>query len=331
MEPQRWCGLGVCVLGEEPKPGRNETVWVHMRNCLHKCNRTQVRPATNEEAEGIETVTSLLPNLTEAVREGRTRHFADITEEGDPEDDEPTVVEGDVMDVRLGRPDSQPEPELSASANSDASSPSDRSETYAEPEAEVSTSVATDMEIGVGDRRVRFREERESEIPRDIIWTHPRTGSRWEKNAKTSRDEPRQVTPLFLFIPPKQARPSSHRCATAASDNPTGERLYMSMTEEGPLGDYRMTMQRDRHGRWMPTKGERTMNIQKAREEGRSFHVGESKEHGTFSVASAEVGPLRGEFNLSRGHADEVSWNLLSAEEQNAFFESNRNRMARIT
>ena len=85
-------------------PGRSETVWVHMRNSLHKCKRTQVRPATNEEAEGIETVTSLLQNLTEAVREKRTRHI-DITDEGDPEDDEPTVVEGDVVDVRLGRPD----------------------------------------------------------------------------------------------------------------------------------------------------------------------------------------------------------------------------------
>ena len=59
--------------------------------------------ATNEEAEGIETVTSMLPNLTDAVREGRTRHFADITDEGGPEDDEPMVVEGDVMDVRLGK------------------------------------------------------------------------------------------------------------------------------------------------------------------------------------------------------------------------------------
>ena len=159
---QGWCGPGVCVLSEEPKPGRNETVWVHMRNCLHKCNRTQVRPATNEEADGIETVASLLPNLTEAVREGRTRHFADITEEGDPEDDEPMVVEGDVMDVRLGRPDSQPEPELNAPANSNAPSHSDRSETHAEPEAEVSTSAGTDMEIGVSDRRVRLREERDS-------------------------------------------------------------------------------------------------------------------------------------------------------------------------
>ena len=155
---QGWCGPGVCVLSEEPKPGRNETVWVHMRNCLHKCNRTQVRPATNEEAEGIETVTSLLPSLTEAVREGRTRHFADITDEGDPEDDEPIIV-----DVRLGRPHSQLEPEeLNAPANSNASSRSARSETHAEPEAEPSTSADTDMEIGVGDRRVRFREERGS-------------------------------------------------------------------------------------------------------------------------------------------------------------------------
>ena len=126
---QGWCGHGVCVLNEEPKPGRNETVWVHMRNCAHKCKRIQVRPATNEEAEGIETVTSLLPSLTEAARGGRTRHFADITDEGDPEDDEPMVVEGDVMDVRLGRPDSQPEPELNAPANSKAPSHSDRSET----------------------------------------------------------------------------------------------------------------------------------------------------------------------------------------------------------
>ena len=116
-----------------------------MWNCLHKCNRTQVRPATNEEAEGIETVTSLLPNLTEAVREGRTRHFADITDEGDPEDDEPMVVEGDVMDVRLGRPDSQREPELNA-FEIERPSHSDRSETHAEPEAEASTSAGIDRD-----------------------------------------------------------------------------------------------------------------------------------------------------------------------------------------
>ena len=174
---QGWCG--VCVLSEEPKPGRNETVWVHMRNCLHEVqSHSGEAPVTNEEAEGIETVTSLLPSLTEAVCEGRTRHFADITDEGDPEDDEPTVVEGDVMDVRLGRPDLQPEPELNAPANSNTPSHSDRSETHAEPEAEASTSAGTDMEIvGACDRRVRFR----------------------------------QVNPLPLVILPKQGRPSSNR------------------------------------------------------------------------------------------------------------------------
>ena len=60
----------------------------------------------------------------------------------------------------------------------------------------------------------------------------------------------------------------------AASDNATGERLYLSMTEEEPSGDYKMTMERDRHGRWMPTKGGRTMHIQKARQERRNFYVG---------------------------------------------------------
>ena len=196
---QGWCGPGVCVLSEGPKPGRNETVMGARAELLaYKCNRTQVRPVTNEEAEGIETVTSLLPNLTVAVREGRMRHFADITDEGGPEDDEPMVVEGDVMDVRFGRPDSQPEPEeLNAPANSNAPSQSSRSETHAEPEAEASTSAGTDMESGVNDRRVRFREERE--IPRDTIWTHPRTASRWRNRVGKYQDELRQVNPLFLF------------------------------------------------------------------------------------------------------------------------------------
>ena len=61
------------------------------------------------------------------------------------------------------------------------------------------------------------------------------------------------------------------------------------------------------------------MNSQKAREERRSFYVGESREHGTFSIASAEASPLHGEFYLSRRNADEVSWNHLSAEEQTQF------------
>ena len=85
----------------------------------------------------------------------------DARDQGDPEDDEPMVVECDVMDVRLGRPDSQPEPELNAPATSNAAPRSARSDPHAEPEAEVSTSVGTDMEIGVGNRRVRCREERD--------------------------------------------------------------------------------------------------------------------------------------------------------------------------
>ena len=209
-----------------------------MRNCLHKCNRTQVRPATNE-AEGIEIVTQLLPNLTEAVREGRTRHFADITEEGDPEDDEPMVVEGDVMDVRLGRPDSQPEPELIAPANSNAPSHSDRSETHAEPEAEVSTSACTDMEIGVSDRRVRFREER------DHLRHHLDVSSDRELTEEPRGKMPRRAETSEFAVPFHSSEASSselQQTSTAvASDNPTGERLYLSMTEEEPSGDYKMT------------------------------------------------------------------------------------------
>ena len=293
---------------------------MQLGSCVHKCNRAQVRPA--EEAEGIETVTSLLPNLNEAVREGRTRHFADITDEGDPEDDDPKVVEGDVMDVRLGRPDSQPEPELNAPANSNASSRSARSETHAEPEAEVSTSAGTDKEIGAGDRRVRFREERGS--PRHHL------------DASSDREsigEPRETSESVVLFHFSEASSSEllQVSAAAASDNPTGERLYMSMTEEGRLGDYRITMHRDRHGRWTPTKGERTMNSQKAREERRSFYVGESKEHGTFSIASTEASPLHGEFYLSRRNVDEVSWNHLSAEEQTQFSKAIENGMARST
>ena len=128
-----------------------------MRNCLHKCNRTQVRPAT-KKAEGIEIVTSLLPILTEAVREGRTRHFADITEEGDPEDDEPMVVEGDVMWTFAW--EDQFRSRNRSSMHLQIPTPH-HTETHAEPEAEVSTPAGTDMEIGVSDRRVRFREERD--------------------------------------------------------------------------------------------------------------------------------------------------------------------------
>ena len=150
------------------KPGRNETVWVRTRNCLHKCNRTQVRPATNEEAEGIETVASLLSGLTAAVREGRTRHFNDITDQGDVEDDEETVVESDVMDVRLRRPDSKLVPDINTSANPDATSrsPSPRSR------------LPSAWTWRLGPAIAGFDFEKRAPILRCNIWTHPRTRSR---------------------------------------------------------------------------------------------------------------------------------------------------------
>ena len=126
------------------------------------------------------------------------------------------------------------------------------------------------------------------EIPRDITWTYLRIESGRRDRVGRCRDERRRVNPLSLFILPKQDRPRHNRRALPLQVI-IQERLYMSMTEDGLSGDYKMTMQRDRHGRWMPTKGERTMNIQKARGERRSFYVGESKEHGTFSIASAEA------------------------------------------
>ena len=249
----------------------------------------------------MEIVTSLLPNLVGAVREGRTRHFADITEEADPEDDEPRVVEGDVMDVRLGRPDLQPEPGLDALANSNAPSHSDRSETHAEPEAEVSTLAGTDMEIGVSDRKVRFREERDP--PRH----HLDVSSDRELMEEPRGKMPRRAGPSESVALSHLSEASSSELqqvrTAAASDNPTGERLYLSMTEEGPSGDYKMTMQRDRHGRWMPTKGERTTNIQKAREERRNFYVGERlgracfgrmRRGNGFTWPSAEASTLHG-------------------------------------
>ena len=77
-----------------------------------------------------------------------------------------------------------------------------------------------------------------------------------------------------------------------------------------------MTKKRDRLGRWIPTNSGRTVNIKKARKDRRNFYVGEKKEHGTFSITSAEASPLREEFYLGQRNADEVSWNHLSAEER---------------
>ena len=161
-----------------------------------------MRPATNEETEGIETVASLLRGLTEAVLEGRTRHFDDISDE----DDEETVVERDVMDVPLGIPDSKPEPEIHTSANLDVTSRSSRSETHVEPESEVSASIDMDMGTGASDRRVRFREE-VTGFPRQHLDASLDWESMLEPRGKR-QDERRPVNMESIFDPPRQVRPS---------------------------------------------------------------------------------------------------------------------------
>ena len=169
------------------------------------------------------------------------------------------------MEVRLGRPES----ELNALANSNAPSRSARSETHAEPEAEVSTSASTDIQIVANDRWIRFREER-ADPPRH----HLDASSDQEAMVGPRGKTPRRAETSGFVVPFHSSETSSSELpqvsAAAASDTPTGERLYVSMIEEGPSGDHRVTMQRDRHGRWVPIKRERTMNIQKARER-RSF------------------------------------------------------------
>ena len=142
----------------------------------------------------------------------------DARDEGDPEDDEPMVVEGDVMDVRLGRPDSQQEPELNAPAIPTPHHTS-RSETDAEPEAEASTSAGTDIEIGVNDRRVRFREERGS--PRHHLDASSDRESMEEPRGKIPRraETSESVVPFHS----SETSPSELQQSTAAaSDNPIG-------------------------------------------------------------------------------------------------------------
>ena len=87
------------------------------------------------------------------------------------------------------------------------------------------------------------------------------------------------------------------------------------MTEEGPSGDYRTTMQRDHHGRWIPIKGERAMTTEKGKGGKTKLLRRGSTEQEAFSIASAEASPLHGEFYLSRRNADEVSWKQLSKEQ----------------
>ena len=105
---QGWCGHAGCVPSGERVLGRNETIGVHVRNCLHTCNRTQVRSATNEEADGLEMVRNWIQELSEDVRCERLQHNADTIAEGDPDEDEMRPDES-VPDVRHWRAHSQSE------------------------------------------------------------------------------------------------------------------------------------------------------------------------------------------------------------------------------
>ena len=86
-----------------------------------------------------------------------------------------------------------------------------------------------------------------------------------------------------------------------------------------------MTMQRG------PTRtmdsNQRRKNDEHPERQGRreeSFYVGESKENGTFSIASAEASPLHGVFYLSRRNADEGVLGTPFCRGPNAALESNR-------
>ena len=196
---QEWCGPGVCVLSEEPKPGRNETVWVHMRNCLHKCNRTQVRPATNEEGEGIETVTLLLPSLIEA------------------RDTSPTLLTREIlraMSQRLWKAMSWTFAweDLIRSRNLSSMQLQIPTPHHAVPDQKPTRSPRSRsrLQLAVTWRLESVIAEFDFE-KKEIL--HPRTGSRWRNRVGKRQNEPKPVNPLFLFIPPKQARPSSPECS----------------------------------------------------------------------------------------------------------------------
>ena len=80
------------------------------------------------------------------------------------------VVEGDVMEVRLGRPDSQPKPELNAPANSNAPPHSDTRSPRQRSRLQPARTWRLESVIAEFDFEKR-------EIPRDIIWTYPRIES----------------------------------------------------------------------------------------------------------------------------------------------------------
>ena len=123
-----------------------------------------MRPATNEEETQVtEAIAPLLSGLTEAIREGCTRHFADITDEGEPKDNEATVVEGDVSSTYL----QIPTPPQAAPDQKPMRGPSLRYQRQP---------VLT---WKPGSAIVEFDSEKRAPILRGTTWTFRRTKNRW--------------------------------------------------------------------------------------------------------------------------------------------------------
>ena len=103
-----WCGgtqSVQCVVNNFL--GRNETIWVHVRNGLHTCNRTQVKPApTDPRWSGIGYKSFLRTCVVEDSNTVQTSlKTRNLTE------DEKMGPDECVPDVRLGHAHSQSEPD----------------------------------------------------------------------------------------------------------------------------------------------------------------------------------------------------------------------------
>ena len=92
------------------------------------------------------------------------------------------------------------------------------------------------MEIGAGERRVRFREER-ADSPRH----HLDASSDKEPVVEPRGKIPRRAEMSESFVPLHSSEASSSELsqmgAVTASTNSIGERLPVNMIEDGPSGD----------------------------------------------------------------------------------------------
>ena len=218
---QGWCGRGVSVLGEEPKPGRNDTVGTHAellaqvqshtaetrdrrsgrnRGLLHRCYRDWlkqlVKDARDTSPTSLTRVTLRTTSWTFAWEDQiRSRNLSS--------------THLPIPTPHHAEPDQKP---------------------HVEPEAEVSTSIGTDMETGASDRRVRVREEG-TDSPRRHVDAPPDRESMVEPRWKT----PRRAEASEYGEPFRSAEASSSELpqasAAAAGDTTTGEGAFMRLPD----------------------------------------------------------------------------------------------------